>query len=197
MSLLISKNQSEKRLNYLDAKIEKIQKQITPLQTHNLFPDFEVQLKNHLVNFYKDILIRKDKKFQRDKRAFQEGKAYKWQLNQTGKHNPSNTTKVIRHKDVSNSLYIHLCLLFPQLLSPLHSTGVVDDWNVIVTVMGHTITPSIQRDPLYGQVIVTRVTLGIIHIVTHQTHKHLLLTMHHHLMHHTLHCLPHVHTNHL
>lgn len=57
----------------LDGKLEKIQNQMIPLQTHMLFIEFEEKLKDHLEQFNKDILIKKDKKFQRDKRAFEDG----------------------------------------------------------------------------------------------------------------------------
>lgn len=94
MSLLIE--EYRKRIIDLDAKIEKLQNQMIPLQTHTLFLDFEAKLKSNLEKMNEYILIKKDKKFQRSKRAFQDGKAYKWKSNQTNKCNLSNVSKVNR-----------------------------------------------------------------------------------------------------
>lgn len=96
----------------LDVKLEKLQNQIIPLQTHALYLEFEEKLKGHLEQFIWNILIKKDKKLQRDRRAFEDGKSYKWQSNQN--NNPSKMPNKNRriniyeppvHSSISSSLH--------------------------------------------------------------------------------------------
>lgn len=81
MSLLI--NEYQKCIKGLVEKLEKIQIQMLSLKTHPSYAESEEKLKCHLEQFNKNILIKKSKKLQRDRKAFEDGKEYKWQLNQT------------------------------------------------------------------------------------------------------------------
>lgn len=51
---------------------------IKPLETHPSFPKLNEKLKIHIELFNKNILLKKEGKFLRDKQAFEEGRAYKW-----------------------------------------------------------------------------------------------------------------------
>lgn len=79
MLLLI--DEYAKRIVDIDGKLEKLQNQMSLLRTHVSFSESEERLKRHLEQFNKDILIKKDKKLQRDRKAFEDGRAYKWQTN--------------------------------------------------------------------------------------------------------------------
>lgn len=61
---------------------------LTPLKNHEEHAVLEKKLKEHLEAFGKLILIKKEKKYRRDKNAFGEGWAYKW--NQDKKFTKNN-----------------------------------------------------------------------------------------------------------
>lgn len=100
MELLIT--EYEKWSSTLDGDIHNICLKLQPLQTHKTFADRESKLKIHLEDFNKDILTKKESKFSRDRCAFEDNRAYKWNQQQ-----PKNYNKFRNRKDhyyaISNS----------------------------------------------------------------------------------------------
>lgn len=95
-------NEYTKRTNALDIEITKICELLKKLRTHQSVTNKEKKLKIHLESFNKDILIKKNHKFQRDKNAFETGKAYKWNQNRNTNRNTntipnSRSTKPSSH----------------------------------------------------------------------------------------------------
>lgn len=78
---------------------------MVPVKTHSLFAEAEVKLKCHLEQFNKNILIKKDKKLQRDRKAFEEGRAYKCQSNQTNGRRPPKLNKNARISHYESSVH--------------------------------------------------------------------------------------------
>lgn len=100
MKLLITEYQ--KRSNVLDGDIQTICLKLQLLQTHKIYMDKELKLKKHLEDFNKDILIKKESKLSRDRCAFEENRAYKWNQLQ-----PKNFNRFRNRRDhysaISNS----------------------------------------------------------------------------------------------
>lgn len=81
-----------KRTKTLDTEITKICEYLQKIRTHQSVMNKEKKLKIHLESFNKDILIKKSQKFQRDKNAFEAGKAYKWNQNRNTTRNTNATS---------------------------------------------------------------------------------------------------------
>lgn len=111
MSLLI--NEYQKRITAFGEKLEKLQNQMVPLKTHHLFPESEAKLKCHLEQFNKNILTKKDKKLQRDRKTFEDGKAYKWQSTQSNGRRPQKQNKNV-YNNHHDSLVHSSTVSFPQ-----------------------------------------------------------------------------------
>lgn len=76
MKLLMEEYQ--KHMTEIDLNIDQIYSKIKPLETHPSFPKLNEKLKIHIELFNKNILLKKEGKFLRDKQACEEGRAYKW-----------------------------------------------------------------------------------------------------------------------
>lgn len=68
MALLIQ--EYRKRMAELDIKIDALNVQLIQYKTHTLHDSLEKQLRDRFDKFHKDILVKKDKKFFRNKKAF-------------------------------------------------------------------------------------------------------------------------------
>lgn len=74
------------RLNLLDQKVHEIIKS-GEWKTHPQFTEQDLKLKEHLESFNTNLIKSKDFKFERDRTAFLEGRAYRWPIM---KHNLQN-----------------------------------------------------------------------------------------------------------
>lgn len=77
MQLLVEEYRA--RTPTLEKDIDHIYSKLQPFKSLSAFKDQEKRIKNHLDQVTVDIL--RKKKFWRDKMAFEQGKAYKWQQN--------------------------------------------------------------------------------------------------------------------
>lgn len=59
-------------------ELESIYKQLLSFKDNASYEQYDKDLNEHLEQFNGEILIKKEKKFHRDKNAFQESKAYNW-----------------------------------------------------------------------------------------------------------------------
>lgn len=87
MQILI--DEYTKRSLALDIEITKTCEQLQKFKTYQSVSIKEKKLKIHLESFNKNILIKKNFKFHRDKNAFEAGKAYKWNQNNKTTRNPN------------------------------------------------------------------------------------------------------------
>lgn len=99
MQILI--DEYTKRSLVLDTEITKICERLKTFQVYPSVSTKENKLKIHLESFNKNILIKKNSKFHRDKNAFEAGKAYKWNQNNrttrnyyTSQNPPSNKSSL-------------------------------------------------------------------------------------------------------
>lgn len=89
--MLLLQNEYKQQLDNMNTEIKALYDRLSPLKTHEEYANYEKKLKDHLETFGKTILIKKEKKYWRDKNAFREGRAYKWNINnnrKTRKRNP-------------------------------------------------------------------------------------------------------------
>lgn len=76
---MLLQNEYKIQLTKLNSEIiDQLYARLSPLNT-----TCEKNLKEHLEGFSKAILIRKEKKYWRDKNAFSEGHAYNWNQERT------------------------------------------------------------------------------------------------------------------
>lgn len=95
--MLLLQNEYRQQLETMDIEIGSLYAWLSPLKNHEEYAVLEEKLKEHLEIFGKTILIKKEKQYWRDKNAFGEGRAYKW--NQDKKFNKKNHK--ISHQDKS------------------------------------------------------------------------------------------------
>lgn len=76
MSLLIEEYQ--KTIREIDRELEPLYVQLTAFKNHASYIKYDNELNEHLEQFNRDILVKKEKKFLRDQNAFQEQKAYNY-----------------------------------------------------------------------------------------------------------------------
>lgn len=62
----------------IDKELEPLYTKLSSLKTHAQYNQQDKELNEHLERFNRDVLIKKENKFLRDSRAFQEFKAYHW-----------------------------------------------------------------------------------------------------------------------
>lgn len=70
----------KKRFNTLDQEIHAFIKQSEHWRTHFQFLEKDIKLKEHLEVFHKNLIKSKDLKFERDRVASSEGRAYRWSI---------------------------------------------------------------------------------------------------------------------
>lgn len=84
-------NEYKVRYQTIELEIIEFIKPSEPWRSHAQFLEKDIKLKEHFEGFNKNLIKNKDLKFERDKAAFAEGKAYRWP---TSKHNfPNRTAK--------------------------------------------------------------------------------------------------------
>lgn len=79
--MLLLQNEYQQQLRGMDMEIQTLYTRLSALKKHEQYTVYEKKLKEHLEIFSKNILIKKEKKYWRDKNAFGEGRAYKWNTN--------------------------------------------------------------------------------------------------------------------
>lgn len=77
----------------MDIEIGSLYAQLIPLKAHEDYANLEKKLKELLEIFGKQTLIKKEKKYWRDKNAFSEGRAYKWNTDKKDKNSKSRTKR--------------------------------------------------------------------------------------------------------
>lgn len=87
--MLLLQDEYRQQLIKLDNDIEALYARLTPLKIQEDYVTFEKKLKEHLEEYGKSILLKK--KYWRDKNAFGEGRAYRW--NQEKKYPKKNLNK--------------------------------------------------------------------------------------------------------
>lgn len=127
--MILLQNEYRQQLMSLDIEINSLYAQLAPLKTHKEYEHFEKNLKEHLESFSKAILIKKEKKYWRDKNVFCEGRAYKWNQDKKFRNNKmSNKNKKGMIENVngpndyssdtpsnsSSSVSSHTCRLFGE-----------------------------------------------------------------------------------
>lgn len=76
--MLLLQDEYKQQLSTLHIEIGALYARLVPLKTHEDYSSLEVKLREHLKEFSKAILQKKEKKYWRDKNAFGENGAYKW-----------------------------------------------------------------------------------------------------------------------
>lgn len=103
MSLLIDEYQ--RKLIDIEKELERLNKQLIGFKDHALFEQYDRNLNEHLEHYNKEILIKKDKKFFRDRVAFQESKAYNWKTvttNRNTKRHANNADMLSETSSISS-----------------------------------------------------------------------------------------------
>lgn len=113
MMVLLSE-EYKKRITNLDKTIDSIYAKLLPFRDTPIFKEYEDKIKTRLNQKSQERLTTRDKKLWRDKRAFQEGTAYKWHqtsvitrphrgnINRTPRDSKSNSSL---NSSVSSSSY--------------------------------------------------------------------------------------------
>lgn len=99
-----------RRINVIDKDIDPIYTKLQPFKTISNFKEHEERIKKHLDIFTQDTLATKEKKFWRDKRAFQDGKDYRWH---------QGNRPVPQRNRQTNQMYNEKVLIL-HLIPPLH-----------------------------------------------------------------------------
>lgn len=80
MSLIIEEYQ--KSLKEIDRELDSVYTQLVVFKNHALYAQYDKELNEHIEQFNREMLIKKEKNFHRDKNAFQDQKAYNWKNTQ-------------------------------------------------------------------------------------------------------------------
>lgn len=117
--MLLLQNEYRQQLEGMDVEISTLYAWLSPLKKHEEYAAHEKKLKEHLEIFGKAILIKKEKKYWRDKNAFGEGRASKWNIDK------KNSKRKIQelHIRIVSIKPITICLTHPPTLLLIHKSA--------------------------------------------------------------------------
>lgn len=75
----LSTEEYQKRITSLEKYIDIIYAKLEPFKELLNFREQEEAIKTHIDQMVRELITTKERKFWRDKTAFREGKAYRWQ----------------------------------------------------------------------------------------------------------------------
>lgn len=115
--MLLLKEEYAKRLRELDKDVDSFYNLFSQYKDHSAYAQSDKELSEHLENFNHQILMKKEKKMQRDKMAFQGDKAFSWSPIYSKKaFQSSHSTRFKKLPSVRCFFYLIIIRFFLQFL---------------------------------------------------------------------------------